>query len=117
MDFSLVVRVVWAFAVVGLLLLGLWYSIRMFGRGRMIQTAEKRLVSVIESTFLSQHTTLHVVKVGDRYYLVGGGNGQVSLMSEVPSDIVDAWIDTQRRSLATDRESLAAFVNRFRKRR
>ncbi len=113
MDFGLIVHVIWAFGVVALLLFGLWWVVRTLGRGRMIATADRRLTSVIESTFLSQNTTIHVVKVADRYYLVGGGSGHLSLLGEVPAETVTAWIETQRRSLVTDRDTLVAFLQRF----
>jgi len=33
--------------------------------------------------------TVHVVKVGDRYYLIGGGSAGVTHIADVPSDAVD----------------------------
>jgi len=41
-----------ALLVVGLMLFGLYGVVRALGRGRLIASANKRLVSVIESTFL-----------------------------------------------------------------
>ena len=75
----------------------------------------KRLVTVVESTFLSQNTTVHVVKVGDRYYLIGGGSAGVTHIADVPSDAVDPYIETQRKALGEQRDAVLRLLQRFRK--
>lgn len=114
MDLVFVLRSIQALAIVGLLLAVFWWVGRMLGRGRLIVSAEKRLVSVIESTYLSQNTTLHVVKIGDRYYAVGGGAGHLALLGEVPAESVVPWIETHRRVLGEQTASISALLNRLR---
>jgi flagellar biogenesis protein FliO len=113
-SFALLVRPIWALAVITLVLLATWWLVRVLGRGRLVASSNKRLVSVIESTFLMQNTTLHVVKVGESYYLVGGGAGHVSLVCEVPSENVEPWLDAQRKALDDQRQTLASFFDRLR---
>lgn len=82
-----------ALIVVGLMLLGLWMVVRGLARGRMLGSANRRLVTVLESTMLSQHAGLFVVKVGERYLLLGGGkDGSVATLAELPSADVEGWI-------------------------
>lgn len=114
MDLGFALRSVYALAVVGLLLLGFWWVLRNLTRGRLVVSAEKRLVSVIESTFLSQNTTLHVVKIGDKYFAVGGGAGHLSMLGEIPAESVVPWIDGHRRILGQQAASLNALIARLR---
>ncbi len=108
-------RAIWAFAVVGLLLFGLTYAVRSLNRGRIVAGTGKRLVTVVESTFLAQNVTLHVVKVGDRYYLVGGGSAGVTHIADVPGDVVDPYIEMQRKALGEQRDAVLRLLQRFRK--
>ena len=40
-------------------------------------------MATVESTALAQNVAIHVVKVADRYYLVGGGSAGVALLAVV----------------------------------
>ena len=109
------VTYVWSLAIIGLLLLGLTYAVRALNRGRIVAATGKRLVTVVESTFLAQNVTLHVVKVGDRYYLIGGGSAGVTHIADIPSDVVDPYIETQRKALGEQRDAVLRLLQRFRK--
>lgn len=114
MDFVFVLKVIWALAVVAILMLGLVYVARSVQRGRLVAgTTGRRLVTVVESTLLAQHTTVHVVKIADRYYLVGGGSSGVSLISELPGDQIEPFIDQQKAALAQQRAALMRPFSRF----
>jgi flagellar biogenesis protein FliO len=112
---DVVFHVLWAFAVIALLLVGLTYAARALNRGRLVSAAGKRLVTVVESTVLAQNTSVHVVKVGDRYYLIGGGSAGVTHIADVPSDAVDPYIETQRKALGEQRDAVLRLLQRFRK--
>lgn len=116
MGIGFIAQYLLALVVVGLMLLGLYAAVRTLGRGRLVTSADKRLVSVVESTFLSQQTTLHVVKVLDKYYLVGGGSGHVSTLAEIPADQVEPWMREQRTAFAQQTASLAKLVEPLRRR-
>jgi flagellar biogenesis protein FliO len=73
------------------------------------------LVSVVESTVLAQNVTLHVVKVADRYYLVGGGSAGVTQIADVPADAVEPYIETQRKALGEQRAAVLRLLQSFRK--
>ncbi len=88
---------------------------RALNRGRIVAATGRRLITVVESTFLSQNTTVHVVKVGDRYYLIGGGSAGVTHIADVPSDVVDPYIETQRKALGEQRDAVLRLLQRFRK--
>ena len=104
-----------ALSVVALMLFGLYTVVRALGRGRLVTSTDRRLVTVVESTFLAQNTTLHVVKVVDRYYLVGGGSGHVATIAEVPAETVEPWLREQRDLFTQQTQSLAGFLKRLRK--
>ncbi|MGZ3497667.1 MAG: flagellar biosynthetic protein FliO [Vulcanimicrobiaceae bacterium] len=104
-----------ALLVVALMLGGLYIIVRALGRGRLIASAGKRLVSVVESTYVSQNTTLHVVKVANQYYLIGGGNGQVQTLAEIPAERVEPWLEEQRTIFTAQTQSFAGLLKGLRK--
>jgi len=106
-----------ALLVVALLLGGLYAIVRGLARGRVLVSAQRRLVTVLESTALSQHTAVHAVKVGKRYFLLGASNGNVSSLGELPSEEVDAWLAEQRALLGAQRASLTDMLNFLRGKR
>ena len=115
MNLAFVFQVVWALALVTLLLVGMAYVARAIQRGRVVVGTGRRLVSTIESAILAQNVTVHVVKVAGRYYLVGGGTGGVSLLAELATDEVEPYIESQRAALAQQRDTLLRPFARFRK--
>ena len=104
-----------ALLVVALMLFGLYTVVRALGRGRLVSSTDRRLVTVVESTFLAQNTTLHVVKVGERFYLIGGGSGHVNTLAEVPAEQVEPWLRGQRTLFAQQTQSLTGFLRQLRK--
>jgi flagellar biogenesis protein FliO len=108
------VQYLFALLVVALMLGGLYAVVRGLARGRLIASSERRLVTVLESTPLSQHAALHVVKVGGRYYLIGGGNGQVGTLTELDPAEVETWLQTQRELFRVTRKSLTEMIKPFR---
>jgi flagellar biogenesis protein FliO len=115
MSVGLVFQVVWALTLVGLLLFTLAYAARALQRGRVVLSSGRRLVTTIESTALAQNVAVHVVKVADRYYLVGGGSAGVALLAELPREEVEPYIDAQRRALGDQRAALGRAFARFRR--
>ena len=108
-------QAVWALVVVALLLLGMTYVARTINRGRIVVSTGKRLVTVVESAPLSQHASVHVIKIADKYYLVGGGSAGVHHIADVPSDVVEPYIESQRKALGEQREAVLRLMQRFRK--
>ena len=114
MEWTLWLRAASALALVALLLYGLFWAVRLLSQGRMLALGQGRLLSVIESTVLSQHTSVHVVRIGRRYYLVGAGSGTVALISELPAEDVEPFIESQRASLQLQTARLGALFKRKR---
>lgn len=110
---SLVVTYLWGTGIVGLLLLGMTYAGQVFHRRRLVASTGKRLVAVVESTFLAQNVTVHVVRVGDRYYLVGAGSAGVARIDDVERDVVEAYLESQRIALRGQHEFVARLMQRF----
>jgi flagellar biogenesis protein FliO len=108
------VQYVLALLVVALMLGGLYAVVRGLSRGRIMVSAQRRLVTVLESTALSQHASLHVVKVGERYYLIGGANASVQTLTELDPGDVEQWMQTQRELFTATRKSLADLIRPFR---
>lgn len=96
-----------ALVVVALMLGGLYAVVRGLARGRILASADRRLVSVLESTVLSQHAAVHVVKAGTKYLLLGASNGGVTTLGELPAEDVESWLKGQRSLLGAQRASFA----------
>lgn len=104
-----------ALLVVGLMLFGLYTVVRALGRGRLVASSDKRLITVVESTFLAQNTTLHVVKAAGRYYLVGGGSGHVATLAELPAEQVEPWMLEQRNLFDAQTKTITGFLKQLKK--
>lgn len=104
-----------ALVVIALLLFGLYTLVRALGRGRVLAGADRRLISVIDSTFVAQNTTLHIVKIGEKFYAVGGGAGHLALLCEVPAAEVTPWIELQRQLYNTQTQSISGFLKYLRR--
>jgi flagellar biogenesis protein FliO len=106
MSWSFWINYFLALTIVALMLAGLYIIVRSLARGRVFASANRRMVTVLESTMLSQHSSVHVLKVGERYMLVGGSNGNVSMLAELPGNDVEAWLAQERETLAASRTLL-----------
>jgi flagellar biogenesis protein FliO len=96
---------------------GLYAVVRGLARGRVLISSANRLTTVIESTVLSQHSSVHVIKAGTRYFLVGSSNGQVTTLGELPADEVEPWLAQQRSRFDAQRLSIANAFGAFRGKR
>jgi flagellar biogenesis protein FliO len=80
----------------------------------MLALGRSRLVVVVESTFLSQNTSVHVVRIARRYYLVGASSGHVALISELPAEEVEPFVESQRQAIALGAARLGTLFKRRR---
>ncbi len=86
-DAAELLRFVAAFSVVGLALFALSRLTRQGSRmGTFLRRA--RIVELIETTPLPHGSSLHVAKVGDAYYVIGRTDHGISLLAEVPQDVI-----------------------------
>lgn len=113
MDIAFVLKVIWAFALVVMVLIGMMYVARAVQRGRVAGLAGRRLVTTVESTILAQNVAVHVVRVADKFYLVGGGSAGVTLLAELPPSEIEPYIEQQRELLAAQRATLLRPFARF----
>ncbi|HEV3155118.1 MAG TPA: flagellar biosynthetic protein FliO [Candidatus Baltobacteraceae bacterium] len=104
-----------ALFVVALMLFGLYSVVRALSRGRLVTSTNKRLITVVESTFLAQNTTLHVVKAGERYFMLGGGSGHVATLAEIPAEQVEPWMREQRNLFTAQTQTITGFLKQLRK--
>jgi len=114
MEWLVWLRAISALALVALLLLGLYWAVRFLAQGRLLALGRSKLVNVIESTFLAQNTSVHVVRIARRYFLVGASSGHVSLISEIPADEVEPFVDEQRQAIDLQTARLTAMFKRRR---
>jgi len=89
---------IFALIVVAVVLLLFAALVKALGRGRIVLSAERRLVTVLESTPLGAHGALHVIKVGARYLLVSSATSGTRQVVEIPAEEIDGWMAAQRAS-------------------
>jgi flagellar biogenesis protein FliO len=70
-------------ALVALVLAGLAFAARRLERLRGNLNGSARTIVVLESRMLSQHASLHVVRIGERRLLIGVTAAAVSLLSVI----------------------------------
>ena len=75
-------------ALVGLVLAALYVVARKLRETRFFAHRPGRCVSVVESTMLSQHAAVHLLRAGNRYFLVGSASAAISVLVELaPADL------------------------------
>jgi flagellar biogenesis protein FliO len=68
--------------ILGAALAALYLLGRRLQGARFFARGDGRYVTVIESTMLSQHAAVHLLRVGTRYLLIGGGNAGLFKLAE-----------------------------------
>ncbi|HXB84049.1 MAG TPA: flagellar biosynthetic protein FliO [Candidatus Acidoferrum sp.] len=68
--------------ILGLVLAALYAVARRLKGARFFARGVDRYVTVIESTMLSQQAAVHLLRVGTRYLLIGGGNAGLFKLAE-----------------------------------
>ena len=92
MDLAFAGRLLAACAVIALVLAALQFAMRGVVRGRARAGLRGgRLVSVLETTLLPNASSLHVVRVADRYVVIGRSSGHIATLCEVPPESIEAW--------------------------
>ncbi|MDE2573401.1 MAG: FliO/MopB family protein [bacterium] len=114
MNAGLVGQYVYAVVVIVCLLAALSWVVAQLSRRRMLVSTGRRLVGIVESTQLTNQNWVSVVKVADRYYLLGSGQGGVSLVCEIPADAVAPWLGEQRRIADQQKQTVTSLLQRVR---
>jgi flagellar biogenesis protein FliO len=84
-------------AIVGLVLAALYVVARKLRETRFFAHRAGRCVSVVESAMLSQHVAIHLLRAGNRYFLVGSASAAISVLVELaPEDLAPAGADPRR---------------------
>lgn len=112
MELALVGRLLGACVVIALVLGGVQIVASRLGRSRFVSGVGSRLVSLVETTYLPGAATLHVVRVAERYYVVGRNAAALSTLCEIPSDEVARWLAAGPSSKAIG--PALRFADRFR---
>jgi hypothetical protein len=76
--------------LVGAVLASLYALARRLRGTKFFTRSFDRHVIVIESTMLSQHAAVHLLRIGTRYLLVGGGNAGIVKIAEFSAGELDA---------------------------
>ena len=112
-DAILWLRALYAIAIVAPLRVVLNYILRIMQRGGTFGIRE-RMVEVLETTPLAHASALHLVRIAEKFYIIGGSQAQASLICEVPADALESWSRT--RKTARPAAALTALIARYGKR-
>jgi len=88
-ELAFVGRLLAACVVIGLVLAAVQLVARRLLRVRL-EGGGGRLVTLLETTYLPGAASVHVVRVADRYYVIGRGGGEIAPLCEIPADRVAA---------------------------
>jgi flagellar biogenesis protein FliO len=80
-------------AILGAVLGTLYALARRLKGMKLFSRASGRYVTVIESTMLSPHAAIHLVRFGPRYLLIGCGSAGLSKLAEFSAGELEASFD------------------------
>lgn len=109
MELAFVGRLLAACVVIGLVLAVVQLVARRAVRVRL-EGGGGKLVTLLETTYLPGAASVHVLRVVDRYYVVGRGASEISTLCEIPADRAEAHLAAQTQ--ATGPATLAAISRR-----
>jgi flagellar biogenesis protein FliO len=92
MEFALAFRMIGALAVIGLVLLAVQLLVRAAGRKRLTLPGRDRLVTIVETTHLPSAASLHVVKIGEAYAVIGRSGAFIGKVADLPDAAVAGWL-------------------------
>ena len=113
MDYAFAERMLGALAVIALVLFAAQFVARAGLRRSLTSAGERRLVTVVETTFLPNAASLHVVKVADTYILIGRSGGNITPLGDIAPQTIEAWLAAQAPSPLRS-ASFGQFVARLR---
>lgn len=117
MELALIGRLLAACVVIALVLGGVQILATRLGRARLERRVGGRLVSLVETTYLPGAASLHVVRIAERYYVVGRNAAALSTLCEIPGDDVDRWLGAAPTSSGNPVEPVLRFATRLRGRK
>lgn len=95
MEFEFAGRMLAALAVIAVVLFAVQFVARAGLRQRLSTRGGSRLMTVVETTSLPNASSLHAVKVGERYIVVGRSGNYISMLCELPPQTVEDWLAAQ----------------------
>jgi len=87
-DFVIVERLLAACVVIALVLGGLHYGGRLAPRSSVSPRRYGSLLAIVETAFLPGAASLHVIRVCERYYVVGRSGAHIEALAEIPAEDV-----------------------------
>jgi len=91
MELALLGRLLAACLVIALVLGGVHVVAQRLGRPQRAGGVGGRLVALVETTYLPGSASLHVVRIADRYYVVGRNAAALATLCELERGEVDRW--------------------------
>ena len=113
MELALFGRLLAACVVIALVLGGVQIIASRLGRARLERGSGGRLVTLVETTYLPGAASLHVVRVADRYYVVGRNAAALTTLCEIPADSVERWLEAQASTSPNPVAPVLRFASRF----
>lgn len=116
MDVGLIGRLVAASIVIAFVLAGVQIVATRLGRASLGRRGGTRLVSLVDTTHLPGAASLHVVRVADRYFVLGRSSSSLQTLAEISAAEMERW-DTARGSDASAIAPVLRFSERIRERK
>ncbi len=112
-DLAFVGRLAGACVVIALVLAALQIVAARLGRARALPGSRGRLMALVESTQLSGAAALHVVRIVDRYYVLGCNAASVATLAEIPNAAVEARVAERAAEATAAFAPIARYASRF----
>ncbi len=76
-------------AIVAAVLAILYALARKLRHARLLPSGRSGFLTVVESRLLSQHATIHVVRAGRKYFLIGTATAAIATLGELEATEID----------------------------
>jgi len=117
-DLALLGRLLAACIVIALVLGAVQIVAARLGRARFDPGGGRgRLVALVETVYLPGAASLHVVRVAERYYVVGRNAAALVALAQIPPQSVESWLTARASPPGNPVAPVLRFASRFAGRR
>ena len=114
MELAAIGRLVAACIVIAFVLGGVQLVATRLGRASLGVRGGTRLVSLVDTTPLPGAASLHVIRIAERYFVVGRSSSSLQTLAEIPTAEIDRWHTSRGTAGASAVAPICRFARRLR---
>ncbi|WP_300380717.1 flagellar biosynthetic protein FliO [Clostridium sp.] len=104
---KLIIQLVFALALIFLLM----YLLTKLSGNKLDKINENKYITVIERTNISKDTSILLLKVGEKGYIISANNNNVGKLQEISKEEMTSIIDEKKRRKEVIAKGYESFIN------